>query len=212
MISIGIIGGSGLYDMAELTDRTEERITTPFGEPSAPYITGTLRGKLSRYCPPRRDTGPAYGTELPREHFGLMTLGVDSLGERRRLAERPVPAARHARARSVRRSDQGTRVDVFRTGPRRARWLRASLLPAPERHRLPGGAGRGSWCGHRRPVARARRAPGRHVWALKGPHSRPWPSRSCIARGGWTSSGCEPQEQSGSQAEICYTTSALITD
>ena len=36
MTSIGIIGGSGLYDMAELTDRKEERITTPFGEASAP--------------------------------------------------------------------------------------------------------------------------------------------------------------------------------
>jgi 5'-methylthioadenosine phosphorylase len=45
MITIGIIGGSGLYDMAELTDRREERLTTPFGEPSAPYVTGTLRGK-----------------------------------------------------------------------------------------------------------------------------------------------------------------------
>jgi len=45
MISIGIIGGSGLYDMAELTDRDEERIATPFGEPSAPYVTGTLGGK-----------------------------------------------------------------------------------------------------------------------------------------------------------------------
>jgi 5'-methylthioadenosine phosphorylase len=45
MITIGIIGGSGLYDMAELTDRKDERLTTPFGEPSAPYVTGTLRGK-----------------------------------------------------------------------------------------------------------------------------------------------------------------------
>ena len=44
-IQIGIIGGSGLYDMAELTDREEQRIDTPFGEPSAPYVIGTLRGK-----------------------------------------------------------------------------------------------------------------------------------------------------------------------
>jgi 5'-methylthioadenosine phosphorylase len=44
-ISIGIIGGSGLYDMAELTDRQEQRISTPFGEPSSPYVVGTLRGK-----------------------------------------------------------------------------------------------------------------------------------------------------------------------
>jgi 5'-methylthioadenosine phosphorylase len=44
-VEIGIIGGSGLYDMAELTDREERRIDTPFGSPSAPYVVGTLRGK-----------------------------------------------------------------------------------------------------------------------------------------------------------------------
>src|SRR5450432_4521890 len=44
-IQIGIIGGSGLYDMADLTDRDETIISTPFGDPSGPYVTGTLRGK-----------------------------------------------------------------------------------------------------------------------------------------------------------------------
>jgi 5'-methylthioadenosine phosphorylase len=44
-VSIGIIGGSGLYDMAELTDREERTLDTPFGDPSAPYVIGTLRGK-----------------------------------------------------------------------------------------------------------------------------------------------------------------------
>ena len=43
--SIGIIGGSGLYDMAELVDRREETISTPFGDPSGPYLVGTLRGR-----------------------------------------------------------------------------------------------------------------------------------------------------------------------
>ncbi len=43
--SIGIIGGSGLYDMAELTDREERTISTPFGDPSGPYVLATLRGK-----------------------------------------------------------------------------------------------------------------------------------------------------------------------
>ncbi len=42
---IGIIGGSGLYDMAELTDRDERSISTPFGEPSAPFVLATLRGR-----------------------------------------------------------------------------------------------------------------------------------------------------------------------
>jgi 5'-methylthioadenosine phosphorylase len=44
-ISIGIIGGSGLYDMAELTDREERTVVTPFGDPSAPFVVATLRGK-----------------------------------------------------------------------------------------------------------------------------------------------------------------------
>ena len=44
-IIIGIIGGSGLYDMAELTDREERHVSTPFGDPSAAYVLGTLRGK-----------------------------------------------------------------------------------------------------------------------------------------------------------------------
>src|SRR5499433_2819227 len=44
-VEIGIIGGSGLYDMAEVTGRDEVTLTTPFGEPSGPYVLGTLRGK-----------------------------------------------------------------------------------------------------------------------------------------------------------------------
>ncbi len=44
-VRIGIIGGSGLYEMAELTDREERLLTTPFGDPSGPYVVGTLRGK-----------------------------------------------------------------------------------------------------------------------------------------------------------------------
>jgi 5'-methylthioadenosine phosphorylase len=42
---IGIIGGSGLYDMAELTDREAHTLTTPFGDPSGAYVVATLRGR-----------------------------------------------------------------------------------------------------------------------------------------------------------------------
>ena len=44
-VQIGIIGGSGLYDMAEVTDRKEVTVPTPFGAPSEAYVLGTLRGK-----------------------------------------------------------------------------------------------------------------------------------------------------------------------
>jgi 5'-methylthioadenosine phosphorylase len=42
---IGILGGSGLYDMAELSDREERQVSTPFGDPSGPYVLATLRGR-----------------------------------------------------------------------------------------------------------------------------------------------------------------------
>ena len=42
---IGIIGGSGLYSMPGLTEVREERVTTPFGEPSDPLVFGTIEGR-----------------------------------------------------------------------------------------------------------------------------------------------------------------------
>src|SRR5580765_8232260 len=44
-ITIGIIGGSGLYSMQGLTDTREIRVKTPFGDPSDAIVTGTLEGK-----------------------------------------------------------------------------------------------------------------------------------------------------------------------
>ena len=42
---IGIIGGSGLYGMPGLTEVREERVETPFGEPSEVLILGKLEGR-----------------------------------------------------------------------------------------------------------------------------------------------------------------------
>ncbi|MDY6875969.1 MAG: S-methyl-5'-thioadenosine phosphorylase [Chloroflexota bacterium] len=43
-IRIGVIGGSGLYQMEGLTDVEERRISTPFGDPSDALTIGTLEG------------------------------------------------------------------------------------------------------------------------------------------------------------------------
>ncbi len=52
-VTIGIIGGSGLYHMAGLTETREIRVKTPFGEPSDAVVIGTLEGRrvafLSRH-------------------------------------------------------------------------------------------------------------------------------------------------------------------
>ncbi|MDQ3487414.1 MAG: S-methyl-5'-thioadenosine phosphorylase [Acidobacteriota bacterium] len=80
-ITIGIIGGSGLYDMAELTEREERSITTPFGEPSAPYVVGTLRGKrvafLARHGAGHRFTPSELNYRA--NIFGFKTLGAEYL-------------------------------------------------------------------------------------------------------------------------------------
>jgi 5'-methylthioadenosine phosphorylase len=43
--TIGIIGGSGLYEMAGLTNTRELSVKTPFGDPSDAIVLGTLEGK-----------------------------------------------------------------------------------------------------------------------------------------------------------------------
>jgi 5'-methylthioadenosine phosphorylase len=76
---IGIIGGSGLYDMAELTDREERRIETPFGEPSAPYVIGTLGGKRVAFLARHGIGHRLMPSELNfrANIFGFKTLGVE---------------------------------------------------------------------------------------------------------------------------------------
>jgi 5'-methylthioadenosine phosphorylase len=52
-VKTAIIGGSGLYQMAGLSDTREVRVKTPFGEPSDAIVIGTLEGRrvafLSRH-------------------------------------------------------------------------------------------------------------------------------------------------------------------
>src|SRR5438067_13926936 len=79
--TIGIIGGSGLYDMAELTDREEQIVSTPFGDPSGPYVIGTLRGRRVAFLA-RHGVGHRI---LPSELnfraniFGFKLLGVEQI-------------------------------------------------------------------------------------------------------------------------------------
>jgi 5'-methylthioadenosine phosphorylase len=78
-IRIGIIGGSGLYDMAELTDREERRVTTPFGDPSGPYIVGTLREQRVAFLARHGAGHLQMPTELNYRAniFGMKLLGVE---------------------------------------------------------------------------------------------------------------------------------------
>src|ERR1700739_426591 len=59
-VRIGIIGGSGLYNMPGLERPREVRVKTPFGDPSDALVVGTLEGKrvafLSRHARGHRFT------------------------------------------------------------------------------------------------------------------------------------------------------------
>ena len=79
--SIGIIGGSGLYSMAELDVREERAIETPFGSPSEVFVLGELRGRRVAFLA-RHGRGHRI---LPGELnfraniYAFKTLGVERL-------------------------------------------------------------------------------------------------------------------------------------
>jgi 5'-methylthioadenosine phosphorylase len=78
-VQIGIIGGSGLYDMSELSDREERTVSTPFGDPSGPYVVATLRGKRVAFLARHGSGHRLMPSELNYRAniFGMKVLGVD---------------------------------------------------------------------------------------------------------------------------------------
>jgi 5'-methylthioadenosine phosphorylase len=49
--AIGIIGGSGLYQIDDLRDATEHHVSTPFGSPSDPLVGGKISGRQVYFLP-----------------------------------------------------------------------------------------------------------------------------------------------------------------
>lgn len=77
-IELAVIGGSGLYDMAALTDIEELDVDTPFGQPSDAIMVGTLYGRRVAFLP-RHGRGHVLNpSEVPYRAniFALKTLGV----------------------------------------------------------------------------------------------------------------------------------------
>jgi 5'-methylthioadenosine phosphorylase len=78
---IGIIGGSGLYQMEALTDIEEVRIDTPFGSPSDAIILGTLDGIRVAFLARHGRGHTLMPTELPfrANIYAMKSLGVEYL-------------------------------------------------------------------------------------------------------------------------------------
>ena len=80
-MTIGVIGGSGLYDIAGLTDIDEVNLDTPFGAPSDVYITGMLDSVRMVFLP-RHGRGHRYlPSEVPYRAniYGMKKLGVQRI-------------------------------------------------------------------------------------------------------------------------------------
>lgn len=78
---IGLIGGSGLYEMEGLEVQDEVRLETPFGEPSDAYLLGELDGKPIAFLA-RHGRGHLYPpSRVPYRAnlFGFRLLGVENL-------------------------------------------------------------------------------------------------------------------------------------
>lgn len=78
---IGIIGGSGLYQLEQLKDVEEVIIDTPFGAPSDAYIVGTLKGRRVAFLPRHGRGHIVSPTEINYKAniFGFKKLGVNWL-------------------------------------------------------------------------------------------------------------------------------------
>ena len=78
-VRIGIIGGSGLYKMEGLTSIEEVEIETPFGKPSDAYRIGTLEGQRVAFLARHNRNHTISPSELNfrANIYGLKKLGVE---------------------------------------------------------------------------------------------------------------------------------------
>jgi 5'-methylthioadenosine phosphorylase len=80
-VQVGIIGGSGLYQMPELTGVQEVPVDTPFGNPSDAFIVGTLEGQRVAFLPRHGRGHRLTPTEVPfrANIYAMKLLGVERI-------------------------------------------------------------------------------------------------------------------------------------
>lgn len=76
--AIGVIGGSGLYQMEALTEVRELRVDTPFGPPSDVIFAGRLAGRDVYFLPRHARGHRLLPAEIPHRAnlYALRSLGV----------------------------------------------------------------------------------------------------------------------------------------
>ncbi|MFN2120431.1 MAG: S-methyl-5'-thioadenosine phosphorylase [Anaerolineales bacterium] len=78
-ISLGIIGGSGLYSLEGFEERQELDVQTPFGEPSAPVVVGLLEKRRVAFIARHGIGHRLTPSEVPYRAniYALKSLGVE---------------------------------------------------------------------------------------------------------------------------------------
>ncbi len=78
---VGVIGGSGLYQMEGLENVREVRVSTPFGPPSDLYVRGALKGTEVIFLPRHGRGHRLLPTEVNfrANIFGMKKLGVERI-------------------------------------------------------------------------------------------------------------------------------------
>ena len=78
---IGVIGGSGLYQMPGLTEVEEVSLSTPFGDPSDVFFIGTLAGERVAFLPRHARGHTLLPTEIPfrANIYAMKLLGVERI-------------------------------------------------------------------------------------------------------------------------------------
>jgi len=80
-VTLGIIGGSGLYEMPGLTDIHEHDLNTPFGKTSAPIVVGRLEGEQVAFLARHGIGHHITPSEVPYRAniYALKSLGVERI-------------------------------------------------------------------------------------------------------------------------------------
>jgi 5'-methylthioadenosine phosphorylase len=78
---VGVIGGSGLYEIEGLTDVREAKVSTPFGDPSDTFVLGRLAGIPVAFLPRHGRGHRISPSELPSQAniWAMKSLGVTHL-------------------------------------------------------------------------------------------------------------------------------------
>jgi len=204
---IGIIGGSGLYSMPGLTKIKELRLRTPFGQPSDPYVLGTLEGRKVAFLARHGRGHRILPTELNfrANIYGFKQLGVErivsvsavgSLKEEHKPMEFVIPDQFFDRTRH--------RIDTFFGNGIVAHISFADPI-CPELARvLEAGCKKAGVVGKR----------GRTYLCMEGPQFSTKAESNVYRSWGMDVIGMTNLQEAklAREAEICYSTAAMVTD